>query len=305
LNIGFLNFEATEKSQVKPVSTSEQNISSRWSDKPISLSPLDEFDAGFNLQIQGLRQGDLRFDNIILKGNLDNEVLNISNLTARGFGGEVNVQGSVGVGIIPNFDLQFAGQNVDLKALASQLGNNDKLSGIMNVKGGLTSTGGSESALIQNLKGGVALGGTNIIVYGFDLEGFVNRITNINSPLEVGVIATRILDGGGQTLITQLQGSFGIDRGIANTQGVVLQTRVGQGVFKGSIDLPKWQMDTNAYFTIDLGDQKERPKIGVRMLGQIDNFKKDFDYSEIISYYSKRFGVSDKIGNIIDGFLKN
>lgn len=301
LSIGFLDFPEQNSSSA---SSSAKSASSRWSEEKFNLSPLDEFDSSFNIRLQGLRKGDLRFDNIIIRGSTENAKMNLSNLTARVFGGNLSVVGTIGVGVVPDFSLKIAGENFDLQSMALQLANNNKLvAGVMNLGGTLSSSGSNESTIIQNLQGGLGIAGTNIIVNGFDLEDFVRKLTNINNPVEVGLLASKVLNGQGQTLITALKGNWGIERGIANTSGLSLQTRVGEGKLTGSVDLPKWQMDTNATFLIALGDNKERPKVGVRMHGSIDKFKKDYDYSEVISYYSKRFGVSDKIGNIIGGFL--
>jgi hypothetical protein len=305
LNIGFIKIEPkVENGEVKPLVKKDfSDVSSRWSQEPILFSPLDEIDGDFNIQVGALQQGNLRLDKISIKGNMANAQVNIVDAKAFAFRGVLTASGSIGVGLVPSLSLKFLGENMDMSQLASQLANNNKLAGAMNINGSLISSGGNELALIQNLKGAVGFAGTNIIVYGFDLENFVNRISNINNPLEVGVLAAKVLSGSGQTLITSLRGNFGIDQGVANTAGLQLLTRVGEGVFKGDINLPKWEMDTNAYFAVDLGDAKERPKVGVRMYGPIDKFKKDFDYSEIVAYYSKRFGLSNKIDNILNRAL--
>jgi hypothetical protein len=305
VNIGFIRLEPkTQDGEVKPIVKKDfSDVSTRWSQEPLNFSPLDEIDGNFTIQIAALQQGNLRLDKINIKGNMLNAQVNITDSKAFAFRGVLSTTGAIGVGLVPSLSLKFFGENMDMSQLASQLANNNKLAGIMNVNGDLISSGGNELALVQNLKGAVGFAGTNLIVYSFDLESFVNRLTNINNPLEVGVMAAKVLSGEGQTLITSLRGNFGIDKGVANTAGLQLLTRVGEGTFKGDINLPKWEMDTNAYFAIDLGDAKERPKVGARMYGPIDKFKKDFDYSEIVAYYSARFGLTDRLGNILNKAL--
>jgi len=305
LNIGVINLEPRTAVQqsTRTRANNSTTTSPRWSQEPFNFSPFDEIDASFNVNLLSLRKDDMRFDNIQAKGTIVNAKANISDLTALCFGGKLSVAGTIGIGTVPELQMKFVGENMELRQLADQLASNNKVSGLVNTSGNLSSSGLNEATLIQELKGAVGFAGTNLIIYGFDLEGFVNKLVNINNPLEVGVMAAKVLSGSGQTLVASLQGSFGIDKGIANAQNVSMLTRVGQGLLKGNIDLPKWQMDTNAYFAINLGDQKERPQIGVRMYGPIEDFKKDYDYSEIVSYYSKRFGIGDKIDNFLDKVL--
>lgn len=302
LNIQKLVFEkrAANKDQQK-----SGQISNRWSKRNYHFSPLDEIDADFNIQIGSLRQDSLSLENLSVTGQLSNQNFNISDLTARAFGGQLNATGGGNIGNFPSFNVNFVAENLDVEFLVYQLLNKSNLSGAANISGTLSADGQNEVQLVQSLKGGVVMAASNVIVRGFDLESFASKIANLNNPLDVNLFVNKFLDGSDKTtLIGQLSGEATLDKGTITAKAINLLTRVGSGVISGAFALPTWQMDMNAYFAIKLAGAAEAPKLGVRVYGDVDKYKLDYDYADLVSFFGKRFGESGKINNLINKFMK-
>ncbi|PIR31699.1 MAG: hypothetical protein COV36_07415 [Alphaproteobacteria bacterium CG11_big_fil_rev_8_21_14_0_20_44_7] len=301
LNLGnldtalFLNKEAASNKSTAPKGAA------RWSEKPIDLSVLRQMDTEFTAKIKSLTHDRLRLDNVETNGTLVNSVLIIDKLTAAAFDGSLGLSANIAAGNVPTFKMSFSGNNLNTLKIMDAFADMDRIKrGTVSVNGKLESSGIHQKAMVQNLQGNIAVNGRDIVVQGFDVEGFANRITNINNEAEALSLLRVMSNENSYTTIKTIEGPIYIEKGVANIPGINLDAGAAKGVYKGYLDLPKWYMDTDAVFGIYMPDNRERPKIGIRIYDAIDNPKKDVDAREVIQYYVKKLLKGLIKGNVLN-----
>lgn len=283
----------------------------RWSEEPYDLWPLDQIDADFKLRIESLSHDRFSFKASRIDGYLKDAKLGIEDLTTYGLGGKLNMTGNFNVGSIPAFNINYSGTDLDLYRVAKGFANLDRINGLATITGNAVSSGPNQKNMIKNLKGSTSIAGTNVFVKGFDLDSFASQITNINNTNGIVSLLRTVSSGEGSTLIKTLQGNVFTENGIAQVAGINLDAGYGQGVYKGYADLNKWYMDSTAEFKIVMEDSKERPPLGIRIFGAIDDPKKEVDTSAIRKYVTNRAArnllkndkIPEKYKGIVEGLI--
>lgn len=265
----------------------------RWSTTPLDLSFLKMLDVDLNANIASLTHGKFVFDNLSVAGYIDNGQLTLQNFNSGVFGGKINAKASVIGSAVPSVSLSFSASDIDAYKLATALSNNQRLQGKISVSSSFATSGINQLAMISNLKGNIALAANQLVIKGFDVDGFVKQITNINDPTAVLSIARTISGDDAVTYLNNVTGNIGCESGICRTQqgGIKISTASsGQGLLDGVADIVNWKMDMNAVFNLLIpGDTpKETPSLGLHIYGPIDAPKLDVNYDEIKRYLVQR-----------------
>jgi hypothetical protein len=118
------------------------------------------------------------------------------------------------------------------------------------------------------------------------------------------------------TNILTVQGKVDTQKGIMKTTGTGIEivTRSGNGTYNATVDLPKWNLDSNAVFKLVMPDQKTRPSLGISIYGPLNQLTKEFDTKEVEQYVADRLSkgliknnvISDKYQDVLKpGGLQN
>ncbi len=306
------NFISAEKQAADKAAagTPKKKGKARWSTEPFDFKPLDELDVEFVINTPLLKHRELAIGNLIAKGVLDRGKLSLDRFDGNMFGGALRTKGNFDISSVPTFAVNFAADNMNLVEVAQKLADNNRLAnGRTNISGSLTAGGVHQLAMIQNLEGAVTIAGSDIWVKGFDVDVFAQQLTNINSALNIVPLVKTVSDDSSVTKINVLKGSLLAGQGVVKPQNFQLQTKSGQGRYEGYADLVNWVMDTKAIFNLIMPDGKDRPGLGIRMSGDIDEPKIEVDSDEIrryierrlVNYLGKRNIIPQEVQGLIGG----
>lgn len=271
---------------------------SRWSEVPYNFNILRKVDLDFSANINSLKYNKFVLDNITIKAYSDSGKLVVEKSAADIFGGTVVLTANVIAGAVPSLGIAFNATDIDANKLLDAVFRNKRVQGKLTFNGSLATSGIYELAMISNLKGGVSVSSNSLVVKGFDLEGLMQQITNINDVSGVVGVARTVSGEDAVTYLKSLTGSVVVEGGIARTQrdGIAVDAGVAKGSYGGMADLLNWNMDTNANFKLETEDPKRKPSIIVHIYGPLDDPNKDINLDDV-----KRF-IADRATRLI---LKN
>lgn len=131
---------------------------SLFDDAPLELEWLMDFYAKLNLNMQRLQLHRSLFDNLELKANLEEGVLNIAPLQGDAASGEVYLSAELRAKQpTPSFTLEFDASQVQMEQTHLLPEESEIQGGVLNAKLSLASQGDSAQAMANNLKGSVLL----------------------------------------------------------------------------------------------------------------------------------------------------
>lgn len=246
----------------------------RWSRDAIDTSPLRDFDADVKISARSITQNLWVLTNARLDARLKEGTLKINDLSAKMFGGQASMQGTVAAGAGQNDPLSV---NADISA--SDVNAQSVVSAVMGVpsdtvKGTLTkmdvtlnAAGASQSALVQTLAGKGSLSGKNIIVKGVDAAQLGMAAKGSYKPLErAGTLFDSF--GNGQTEFTDFDAAFVIENGIANFSKIYFDGPKAALSSTGDINLPQWTINLKNTMTIK---DTDIPPFDFTVKGPLDN----------------------------------
>ena len=248
--------------------TANRAAGDRWSREPIDLSGMRGFDLKMLIASKALAFRKYRFEDVTLRLNLEDGVLDVEELSGRLYGAPTIVRARLAATMPPTFGISFTLQGADMRALMIDTAEIDAVSGRLDLAGQFDSRGRSEFELISALRGEAKLDLRDGSIEGIDLGQLNTRLANINSEIDLITLIGSALSGGA-TAIESLDGSFTASGGVLRSDDLraVLEGGVGRGTV--SIDLPRWQLALNSEFR--LTGHPKAPPVGLLLMGPIDN----------------------------------
>jgi len=262
----------------------------RWSREPIDLDGLHLADGRIALSAPAIEYTGYRVSEPRVELALDGGVLTLRELSGEAYGGSFGMTGrlaAAGVdGDVPAAAFRVQIDNADAAALTGaqaatgpqggMVGGVSQLlfpvSGVTLASGRLgadidvTSRGTSEFELVSNLAGPGRVTFTDALIAGVDLCRISAQLDQLNG-LE-GFLGLVAAGQGGQTKIADFEGRFALERGIATLPQRRLTADCATVDFQGTVDLPRWLIDTQARALMP--EHPEFPGIVVAQRGALD-----------------------------------
>ncbi len=266
-----------------------------WSKEPFDFSPLRVADAEVKLGAVAITYGKYKVDKPELGLSLKNGVLDVHDLKGSMFQGAFDLKGTLDASAVPRLSGDVSVSKANIHEALFTAGNIDVAQGLLDFGMKVAGAGVSPFDLVSSLGGNGSMQVTDGVAQGFDLKAVSDGMKNLNSAVDfLKFIGTSM--SGGQTKFTKLTGTFTIDKGVVRTNDVDMQADGGAGKGVGTIDLPGWQVDMTATFT--LTDQPKVPSFGMRVVGPLDAPERKFETRDLEAYL-----VQKGVGTLLKGVL--
>ncbi len=267
--------QGSDGGQAAPASTD-------WSDEPIVVPPLDAVDLAFELTLDKLLVQELKLDRTVLAFTMANNTL-VADLREFGLyegSGNGNLTLNVADGR-PTIEKKFTLTGLQALPFLTDAAEFERLEGTATAEFGLTTTGGSERELVNNLNGDGRVVFADGAITGINIAAMVRNAST--AFLSADADETRKTD------FAELSGSFAIEKGILTNQDLNLQAPALRVNGSGVVDLPSktinYRIDPKAAATLEgQGSESEVAGILVPVLvtGPFDDLSYKPDLSGVI-----------------------
>ncbi len=207
-----------------------------WSEDPIDLSGLKAADADISISTAGLKVNEIEIGQSALAILLEGGRLTASLTEMQLYGG--NGTGQVvadGSGATPAIAAKFDLSGVEAEPLLTDAAQMDRLSGTLEGNLDVTSSGGSQKALVSALNGTSAFKFTDGAIKGVNIA---SMFRNISLDAITGSFSESE-----KTDFAELSGSFQITDGIARNSDLLMQAPVLRMTGEGEIPMPSRTID--------------------------------------------------------------
>ncbi|MCH6587416.1 MAG: AsmA family protein, partial [Proteobacteria bacterium] len=257
----------------------------RWSNEPIDVSALNDFNAEIKLTSKAWLLDKLRLDNAVIEASLVDGVLDLRKLNATVYGGALSVIGKVDARKTLEVGLAVTAIELDLARLLRDLAESDRVSGPLSVNASLSTRGRSEAELVSALTGTGDLQGTlkfkamaeekiGSLLLGLAGELLGQKVKELRNVTNI-TGATNVLFNAFADAPAAVSGTFTVERGVVRTTDLRVDGRQATALTAGSADLPNWRLDTRTdvyraedpntpYLTLDLRGPLDAPNPRVR-----------------------------------------
>ena len=207
-----------------------------WSEDPIDLSGLKAAEADISISTAGLKVNEIEIGQSALAILLEGGRLTASLTEMQLYGG--NGTGQVvadGSGETPAVAAKFDLSGVEAEPLLTDAAQMDRLSGTLDGNLDVTSSGGSQKALVSALNGTSAFKFTDGAIQGVNIA---SMFRNISLDAITGSFAEAE-----KTDFAELSGTFQITDGIARNSDLMMQAPVLRMTGEGDIAMPTRTID--------------------------------------------------------------
>lgn len=242
-----------------------------WDDTVIDVSALRSIDADIAIALDQLDFDAYSIVNPDLKANLVAGLLSIPSLTGLLGEGDLGINGTFDArnSDIPKLALKGGLDGARIEKLTPIKVANDTILGGANVSFDVNASGSTSRRLVSALNGTANLV-LNEVRFSNASRRSPDPQLNLQALLSQGPQAMVVEGIGNNDLLQSLQADMTITNGTAKTTRVEALSRVGTADADATLDLPKWQMDTQADF--DFSEKiEELPPFSVYAKGKIDD----------------------------------
>ena len=230
---------ADETSETATEPSNDENAapaSTDWSDEPIDIPPLNAVDLAFELTLDSLKVRELKLDRTVLALSMADNALTAE---LKEFGlYEGSGSGALTLNVAdgrPSVEEKFTLTGLQALPFLTDAAEFDRLEGTANAEFVLTTTGGTERELVQNLNGNGKVVFADGAISGINIAAMVRNASTAFLSAEAN--ETRKTD------FAELSGSFTIQNGRLNNQDLNLQAPALRVAGSGTVDLPAKQVD--------------------------------------------------------------
>ncbi len=215
----------------------------RWPGEPFDLSALRNLDASVALKSKAVTSGAYRIENVDLGITLSNGVLRVEKLAGNIFGGALSAQAVVRASVRPGYEAALSLSGVDVGRALKSVAGQALTTGKMGANLKLSSTGNSIDEIVSALAGGGKFNLSRLDVKGGAKGSAMSGIFDLLSGLnQLGGTLTGGKRKGG---LADVSGSFSMNRGVAKFSDLRLESAMGSGRAKGSVDIYRWVIDVD------------------------------------------------------------
>jgi hypothetical protein len=186
----------------------------------------------------------------------------------------------------PSYRAEFSAGKISLAKLYRDITGKELLEGPVSMQAELSAHG--PGRIVDGLNGRVKITGTDIILHGFDLDGFIEDyrksrsvdLVDIGSYLFAGPVGVllrksyeikdlyRNLNKEKSETLEEIVFNWTIENGMARTEDVAFRTKENRVAFQGSVDLPRRHYDE---FTLGVLDHQGCAEITEEITGPLSN----------------------------------
>ncbi len=292
-------------SSSKTSGASQNSGAQRWSRQTINTGAFHTADFDVSASAKAINYGAWPLSAPKVNLKLKNGALNISELNAGVFGGQVNLQSSVKAAKEVRAPLYFEStstfKDVDLGKLSKALIGTKlvDISGAGSLDLQLKSSGVSPAALVYDLSGQGKVIGSDIILDGVDVVRFVRALSDETKPGDTALGIWKGSTKGGQTKFDTLDGAFSIQNGVVDISSMTLDGQTAKIETKGKIDLPRWSLSTKHPMSVKAkdGEGAAVPPFEIAFEGSLDNPTQTFGQGLLKNYLQRK--IQRKLNKII------
>jgi uncharacterized protein involved in outer membrane biogenesis len=284
--------------------------SQKWSKQTINTSAFHAANLDIDISAKAINYGAWPLGEPQMTLKLRNGILDISDLSASVFGGQVSTSLKVQTANEARSPLYFESANafkdVDLGKLSKALIGTKlvDISGVGSLDLKLKSSGVSPAALIYDLNGDGKVVGSDIILDGVDVAKFVRALSDDTKPGDTLVGIWKGSTKGGKTQFDTLNGAFSIQNGVVNISSMTLDGETARVETTGQIDLPRWTLSTKHPMSVKStgNDGTEVPPFEISFNGSLDNPTQTFGQGLLQDYLQRKLQrklnqlITDKLG---------
>lgn len=228
--------DASDETNTEQEGSTSPSASTDWSDEPIEMPPLDAVDLAFELTLDSLKVQDVKLDRTVLALAMANNAITAELKEFGLYEGSGN--GSLILKVAdgrPSIEQKFTLTGLQALPFLTDAAEFDRLEGTANADFALTTSGGTERQLVQNLNGDGKIVFADGAISGINIAAMVRNAST--AFLSTDANETRKTD------FAELSGSFVIQNGILNNQDLTLQAPALRIAGSGTVDLPAKQID--------------------------------------------------------------
>ncbi len=278
----------------------------KWSSAKMDNSWLSAANIDLDIRANALTYETWNLSQPKMSFKLGGGKLDIRNLSAGLYGGSASINGALSAlgGGGMSMSLAPTLKGIQLEPLVKSAAGNKILSGsgAINFDGKFSGAGASQKAIVSSLSGDGTATGSNIVINGLDIAKFVNAFSG---SIKVGTTAMSLLDStgkSGSTSFDSLDGAFTMNNGVATLSKLNLNGAQAGMTSNGTVDLPKWWINTKHKLTVNNAAQAEDedvPSFTLNINGPINNPTRGLAEGAINNYLQKR--LTKKLEKVLGG----
>lgn len=238
----------------------------RWSRKAMNLAYLSELDADIEISARRIAYGPYEFVVPRLSVQLADGTLEISQLTGKLFGGDVDIRAELKSGDNPSLTLAIGLRNASVEKGLRASADLGFATGVFDMTGNFSAAGVNQFAMVSALRGEARVTARDGIIKGIDLGTLNEGLGGITDKLGVLKLIGSGLDGG-QTAYRTLSTRLVVRNGVARAEDTVFDIDGADASLSAVIDLPKWWIDAKVRFR--LADHPDMPPLGKDIYGPL------------------------------------
>ena len=249
----------------------EGSLNPRWSQQPIDLSVLQDFDADITLRSSALQFDELRLEQAELRALLTDGRIDLRRLAGLLFEGRVEVAGTAETAGDIEADVTLSAKAVQIAPLLDALADFGRVAGPVDLEAELETRGSSEAQLVSGLQGAGTLAGALSFTTSAE-EQIGNALLGILGEkvreIRGFADASNTLFGAFGTAPATLSGSFSADSGVLRTVDTRLDGRDARALTHATIELPAWQI--NSRTDVFRAQDSSNPYLTATLSGSLD-----------------------------------
>jgi len=255
--------------------TGTGNISRRWSNDPIDLGFLKEFDSEIKMNADRLQIRGIDIDQFTATAILKDGILSLKDWRGDLYGGPSHGDFTLKVGSVLEIDSDLIITDAALRRLVEKNSEANPSEGRLAIKGSFNASGRTPQEIVKSLTGEGM----------FSVTGIDSRAEEQDFSLAVVLAPVRALSQLGGVFsggVTEGLASFGAEfygsEGVFSLSHGMLESNVYSGVFSGDIDFPRWLVDARGHVTLEvnlitklMGNRLQMPNlIPITVQGPLD-----------------------------------
>ena len=276
-----------------------KNSTLRWSPDAIDLSGLVSVEADIGFTAKEMLFNEYRFTSPELKMHIGKAGLIVSQMTAKLFGGDMQVSGGLINAALPTLEVEFQLADASVAQALAAAADLTVATGKLTVSGKLKGAGISQKALVANLEGQVDLLAENGVVQGVNMVQMSDSMLTL-VEYDDFIKLLRSAFGGGETKYESFHAPFVINSGIAITGPAMGILEASEATVNATINLPRWSIDADIDFRLTEEGHEKTPSVGLRIYGDIDSPQRKTKAGAMTSYIGRRL-ASRLLNDIGDG----
>lgn len=265
-----------------------------WSDQKIDVFRLNKYTANLDLDIKNLLLHNQNYTNVKGSARTVNDALYLDNLALDAWGGNLQAQGNVSFFDKLLYQLSFVATNIESSTLLQSLSPKlNAFTGPIAMNGSIVMEGNSPKELVSNLSMTGNVIGSLINLKGIDSDAIVDLVLEREKISQNKVLDTlSTLSSSGSSDITNLQGSFIVNKGVMESNNISFKTRFNSALSALYWNLKDMILSSNTQFFFLLYNNPEPMSYNIVVSGDLN---KDLQYkvenAGLLKYVKSVYGI--------------